>query len=316
MILYKHIYGFLARLLRSSCVLCIAVLYVLPAPQAYAQNIGINADGANPDPAAVLDIDASGLPANNKKGLLVPEVILPSTSWVGTALNPFNSHGLGSMIPGLWIYNTNTTAQTGTFAPGQTGWQNNVEPGHYWWGAATGGNRWMRQETHVIPTQFLQSTGSVTVGGSNWDDIPGLTTVTLTLRAGDRVQFSADGAIETTTNSYARGRVRVLRDGTGGPVELRRTMLDLNNQLNPISTQECIIFGILCAEEDVVANYNTYLGHANWRIFGQDNIPADGTYTYRVQVGRVSGSGDVIGGGTPSVNPQRLTNFKVEVITR
>ncbi|MBK9629276.1 MAG: hypothetical protein IPO56_16705 [Flavobacteriales bacterium] len=34
-----------------------------------AQNVGINADGAVPHISAMLDVDASALPANGKKGL-------------------------------------------------------------------------------------------------------------------------------------------------------------------------------------------------------------------------------------------------------
>lgn len=39
-----------------------------------AQNIGINANGAAPHPSALLDVDVTALPANGKKGLLVPRM--------------------------------------------------------------------------------------------------------------------------------------------------------------------------------------------------------------------------------------------------
>ena len=39
-----------------------------------AQNVGINVNGAAPDASALLDVDASGLASNNKKGFLVPRM--------------------------------------------------------------------------------------------------------------------------------------------------------------------------------------------------------------------------------------------------
>lgn len=41
---------------------------------AAAQNIGINVTGATPNTSALLDVDATGLAANNKKGVLIPRV--------------------------------------------------------------------------------------------------------------------------------------------------------------------------------------------------------------------------------------------------
>ena len=39
-----------------------------------AQTVGINATGAAANASAMLDIDVSSLPANNKKGLLIPRM--------------------------------------------------------------------------------------------------------------------------------------------------------------------------------------------------------------------------------------------------
>lgn len=47
---------------------------LLTSLTAAAQNVGINANGAAPDPSALLDIDATALPANAKGGLLIPRL--------------------------------------------------------------------------------------------------------------------------------------------------------------------------------------------------------------------------------------------------
>lgn len=58
------------RVLRA--ILLVAACWVgLPIT---AQNVGINTDGAAPHPSALLDVDVSALPANGKKGLLVPRM--------------------------------------------------------------------------------------------------------------------------------------------------------------------------------------------------------------------------------------------------
>lgn len=51
-------------------------LVISSTPFAMAQNIGINVNGAAPAASALLDIDASALPAANKRGLLIPQMAL------------------------------------------------------------------------------------------------------------------------------------------------------------------------------------------------------------------------------------------------
>ncbi|MCB0792454.1 MAG: tail fiber domain-containing protein [Flavobacteriales bacterium] len=63
-----------------------------------AQNIGINANGAAPDPSALLDIDAAALPATGKRGLLIPRM---TTSERVAITSPAN---------GLMVYDTTTGA--------------------------------------------------------------------------------------------------------------------------------------------------------------------------------------------------------------
>lgn len=64
----------------------------------FAQNIGINGNGATADASAILDIDVSAFGANAKKGVLIPRVSLSSTTDVTTISTPATS---------LLVYNTN-----------------------------------------------------------------------------------------------------------------------------------------------------------------------------------------------------------------
>jgi hypothetical protein len=74
----------------------------------YAQNVGINSDGANPAASAMLDVSATD------KGLLIPRVALTATNAAGPITSPTTS---------LLVYNTATAGS----AP------NNVIPGYYYW---------------------------------------------------------------------------------------------------------------------------------------------------------------------------------------
>lgn len=82
-----------------------------------AQNVGINANGVAPNNSAMLDVDVSSLPNNNKKGLLIPRVSLTSNTDVTTIPSPANS---------LVVYNTNASMTNGNGA------------GFYYWDAGAG----------------------------------------------------------------------------------------------------------------------------------------------------------------------------------
>ncbi len=72
----------------------------------------------------MLDVDVGGLPANNKKGLLIPRVALSSNTDVTTIPSPANS---------LVVYNTNA------------GMTNGNGVGFYYWDAGAG--KWMYMAT-------------------------------------------------------------------------------------------------------------------------------------------------------------------------
>lgn len=65
----------------------------------FSQGVGIGT--ATPDASALLDLDAGSLPANQKKGVLFPRVILQNRTDITTIPNP---------AVGLFVYNTANSA--------------------------------------------------------------------------------------------------------------------------------------------------------------------------------------------------------------
>ena len=103
----------------------------------YAQNVGINATGTNPDASAMLDI------VSTNKGLLVPRVSLTATNAAGPIAAPTTS---------LLVYNT---ATAGT-AP------NNVTPGYYFWDGTT----WQRFDSGNNIRDWKITGNAGTIGGN------------------------------------------------------------------------------------------------------------------------------------------------------
>lgn len=134
------------------------LLMLTPTNHTQAQNVGISANGILPHNSAMLDVDVSALPANNKKGMLIPRVALTSNTDVTTIPSPTTS---------LVVYNTNASMTNG-----------NGE-GFYYWDASAG--KWMYMATAQngpgSAGQVLTSTGpgsqpqwstlSVSGGGGN-----------------------------------------------------------------------------------------------------------------------------------------------------
>lgn len=102
--------------------LLVPCLLIAFATSVDAQNIGINVNGASPAASSLLDIDASALPANGKRGLLIPRIALTSRIVAAPVVAPAAS---------LVVYNTATAGA----AP------NNVTPGYYYW---DGTSQWLR----------------------------------------------------------------------------------------------------------------------------------------------------------------------------
>ncbi|MBL0044949.1 MAG: hypothetical protein IPP33_11325 [Flavobacteriales bacterium] len=76
-------------------------------PDASAQNTGINTTGAAPAARALLDVDVSGLPANGKRGMLIPRM---------TAAQRTAIVGLTAVDKGLWVYQTDDATNALTVA--------------------------------------------------------------------------------------------------------------------------------------------------------------------------------------------------------
>ncbi|MCS6981220.1 MAG: hypothetical protein NZM65_03385, partial [Flavobacteriales bacterium] len=73
-------------------------LYIFFSSRSVAQGVGVNTDGSNPDPSAILDVKATD------KGLLVPRVHLTDV----TSQSPITSPATG-----LLVYNTNPSVTGG-----------------------------------------------------------------------------------------------------------------------------------------------------------------------------------------------------------
>lgn len=272
---------------------------------------GVNADGASPHPATVLDVDGSALPANDQKGLLIPTVGLHSalftTAPTGTFPNPFLLHGASTTMPhSLWIYSETTRSFGGT------GSQYGITPNFYWWEPE--GNRYIKQELQIGPTHHHTSTGSVVLTADGvYLPVPGMSTVALDLRAGDRVIYTAYGAFEGNLNTWATGGALVdVFNGTT-TTQLQRTGTSVNTEIQPLFNEFCFVFGIFCTGSVPVGSYDTHMGLRNWRIFGEYVVPANGNYTFAVKAARVEGTGILTTGGTPTVNPNMQGALKVEV---
>jgi len=319
------------RARRAAVLLWGLLLAAWIVPGTLRAQVGINADGVAPDPAAVLDINADALPANDKKGLLLPSVRLNSAWWQfaatqqGGAQNPFVGWATptapnvppADMVTSLWLYNS-IAWQLPSATPN---FQHSITPTTYWWEYGAGNtlaNRWLRQQARVIPLQHYQTTGTITVLANNdWQTLPGLEAVSLQLRAGDRVLLSASGALtlppptppsQSREYAHAGVRVRVTGSATATPVE---TALSLVDEAQLIQDQSCA-FWVFCGGSSYI--FTTKLGLQDWRLIGYYDVPADGTYTFAVQIARISGLAGVVGGGTDTVNPELKGLFSVEVI--
>lgn len=181
-------------------------------PNANAQNIGINSNGAAPNTSALLDIDAS--PTNNK-GLLIPRVALSQT----TSNAPIGA----GIATSLLVYNTATV--------------NDVLPGYYYWSGAawvrfsTGGNDWKvigNSNTSVSSNFFgtINNTG-IAFRTNNTERMRLQSSGQLTLGA---TAVGAKLDVHQTT-STASGRFTVY--GNINNFEFRRTQ---GSQVSPTST--------------------------------------------------------------------------------
>ena len=85
--------------IRFQFLLAVAALAVAPA---FAQQVGISTNGAVPDPDAMLDINATSLANNAKRGLLIPRMAnLPAPAALPDGLFVYRTGGVANR--GFWV---------------------------------------------------------------------------------------------------------------------------------------------------------------------------------------------------------------------
>ena len=162
------------------------ILPFLVASPALAQNIAINADGAAPNASALLDVDASALPALAKKGLLVPRIALTAINVAAPVVAPATS---------LLVYNTATAG----VAP------NNVTPGYYYWNVAV----WVRFAS--TGDGWLITGNAGTIAGTNFigttDAVDWVIKTGGALAANERMRVRSTGEVVQNNTAHGAGDV-------------------------------------------------------------------------------------------------------------
>ncbi|MBK8498541.1 MAG: hypothetical protein IPL52_06905 [Flavobacteriales bacterium] len=152
----------------------------------HAQNVAVNADGAAPDASALLDIDATALPAGAKKGMLVPRLALTATNVAAPVVAPATS---------LLVYNTATAG----VAP------NNVTPGYYYWNGAV----WVRFATTADGWLTVGNAG--TVAGTNFigttDAVDWVIKTGGSAAANERARVRSTGQVVVNNTAHFAGDV-------------------------------------------------------------------------------------------------------------
>lgn len=165
---------------------------------------------------------------------------------------------------GLMVYNT---ATAGT-AP------NNVTPGYYYWD----GTRWNR---FIDGPRFLsaESTGGVTANAT-WQQIPG-TQISGTWAAGDILYFNYSGVFvnQSTGTAFAGVDVAIFVSNDGG------------------ATWNMLAVGGYTRGELTFTYSPTFLPYASFAIY---TIPTTGSYLFRLQTIRTSGTANILVGGNSS----------------
>ena len=167
-----------------TCLCCGLVGSALP------QNIGINADGAAPHASALLDVDVSALPANGKKGLLVPRMTTVQRA------------AIASPAEALLVFDTSL---------GQFWYYDGVV-----WMAVTAGNHWS--------TRGNAGTAATDAVGS----LVGSTTLEFRV-ANERAGYLADGIPQTSFGHLAMPTATGVNNTAFGKFALRTLTTGTNN---------------------------------------------------------------------------------------
>lgn len=127
---------------KKTFTIIVFTIILFSASVTKAQNVGINATGATPDPSAALDI------AFENKGVLIPRIALTSK---------LDANPIAAPATSLLVYNTATSGTS----------PNNVRPGFYYWN----GTNWVRIKNKTNK-KFLPS--DVNCTSSTLIDVTGL----------------------------------------------------------------------------------------------------------------------------------------------
>ena len=286
----------------------------------FAQNTGINTNGATPDVSAMLDVDVSALAANNKKGLLIPRVALISAADATTIPTPATSllvycTGTGGLSPAGYYYNSGTS--------GSPAWVQLIP------GGGNAGTEWLLAGNTLTGT--LPSTPNEWIGTTNAADflIKTATITQLRVRSTGTVFITNDVSI--ADNSVPNERLRVL-DGTGNrtAVGIVNNVLTTGTALNISSTSTGP--GGAITQTDKLINLarsgaNSFASHTSYGIYssvantGATSTDIAGYFTssgatnnYAIIV--PSGGGSVgIGTSAPTDQLQITQNFQIPATT-
>ncbi|MBL8002156.1 MAG: hypothetical protein JNL05_09365 [Flavobacteriales bacterium] len=179
-----------------------------------AQNVGINVTGVAPNASALLDLDVSGLPANGKRGMMIPR--MTRADRLAIAAPP----------AGLWVYQTDD----GTYASGPlVGLPDPAEERGYWYWEGAPTNAWVRWATGRNSWQTTGNTGTTPATNYLGTSVaqPLIFRTTSPLTADPQMHFPGTGAstgflsinhpVGTAVERLdVNGGVRVLSSGAGG----------------------------------------------------------------------------------------------------
>lgn len=231
-----------------------------------AQNIGINADGTPPHPSALLDVDVSALPANGKKGLLVPR--MPTAQRTG----------IPAPAEGLLVYDT-TLNQFWYY------------DGTQWLAIATLGNLW--STTGNTLTALVDRLG--TSAGSN----------TLEFRANnERVAFMEAGTPRTSFGHRAMPLATGINNTALGKNTMENLTTGSNNTaigMNALRANTTASSNTAIGFEALNANTGTRNTAIGWRALTLNTTGTDNT-----AVGYLALSSNLTGNYNTAVGYQAL----------
>lgn len=255
--------------------LCLALVCGVIPSFAQSPGIGINTTGAPPHQTAILDLRES-VPEEQTKGMLIPRIDLTATNASAPVPTP---------APGLLVYNTASTTLIGANT------QYNVTPGYYLWDET---GRWVRYDALVRrPTTYTTAlSNATTTAAALWFIIPGMQSVAMPLRKGDRVLLKAHGSATTSPPDAAEGMIEIAVSLDNGV-----TFNSLPNGSG--STAFSVDNGTQVLSGNSITRQTPF---HSWGMEGYYDVPDDGIYVLAVRIRRLSGDVGLTSGGADRPN--------------